>query len=126
MKTLFALAALAFLTPSAAFAGMFDNQRFKPCDNVPPLSARAQPTVDFRIDRLDTGTIMEACNLKSEKYPNGVLYGCTFQTAAGWQIFLNNDMDAREAACVLLYEKAHLPPNSWQDPVMESMVEAAH
>jgi hypothetical protein len=63
------------------------------------------------------------CHKDAERM-TAVLYGCTYQhdsTLAGNAIIiLNADLSPADRACVLIYEQAHLEPDSWFDPVMEA------
>jgi hypothetical protein len=103
-------------TPACAnFAGV----PLQPCDNRPPASAQRPVSVAFSIFTVPGRAMFAVCNKVAGAL---VIYGCAFPATAGRPavILLNADQDASERACTLTYEKAHLPPNNWQDPVMES------
>jgi hypothetical protein len=57
------------------------------------------------------------------KQPGSIMLGCTFLPSpkhAAAIIFINAEETPAERACTMTYEKAHLPPNNWVDPVAEA------
>lgn len=94
-----------------------------PCDNLPPPSAWAPPTVAIEIDIAPAAMMTAWCH-KDPAKTFAVLLGCTYQadvTPTGKaEILLSDALNPSDRACILLYEKAHLPPNNWFDPVMEA------
>jgi len=106
--------ALASTPACAGFAGV----PLQPCDNRPPLTAQQPVSVAFSVLTVPGRDMFAVCRKLASTV---VIYGCTFPATASRpaMILLNADQDTSERACTLLYEKAHLPPNDWQDPVME-------
>jgi hypothetical protein len=117
MRLALGVACWAALACSPAFAA-FDGVPLQPCDNRPPASARQPVAVAFSVLTVPGPAMFAVCNKAAAAL---VIYGCTFPASAGRpaMILLNADQNARQRACTLLYEKAHLPPNDWRDPVME-------
>lgn len=37
-----------------------------------------------------------------------------------WRILISDFLSPEDHACVLMYEKAHLPPNNWMDEAWEN------
>lgn len=99
----------------ASFGGV----PLQPCDNRPPVTAQRPVNVAFSVLTVPGQAMFAVCRKMASAL---VIYGCTFPATGGRpaMILLNADEDASQRACTLLYEKAHLPPNDWQDPVMES------
>jgi hypothetical protein len=96
-----------------------------PCDpaTMPPAWARQPPSVTTYVYTDPAWRMAADCHKDAERM-TAVLYGCTYQhdsTLTGNAIIiLNADLSPADRACVLIYEQAHLPPNSWFDPVMEA------
>jgi len=91
----------------------------QPCDNRPPQTALLPVAVPLAIFMIPGADMFARCR----KQPNGlVIYGCTFQASGDHPatVLINADQTPDERACTLAYEEAHLPPNSWYDPVMEA------
>ena len=116
LRALAACALLLFAEPANAF---FPGQTFQPCGKMPPASARRPVTDKVLIFDIPNEKMAAKCN----KVPSAnALYGCTFLANSKHPavIFLNASLNPEERACTLIYEKAHLPPNNWLDPVEES------
>jgi len=104
---------------SSSASAHFDGRSLQPCDNRPPVRAQRPVTVPMMVLTVAGKDMFAQCH----KQPaDMVIYGCTFLPTATQPAFvlINADQDATERACTLLYEKAHLPPNNWLDPVMEA------
>ena len=101
--------------PALAFPGLGR----QPCDDPPPQSAQQPVTDPVLTFTIPNEKLAARCN-----FGPIVVFGCTFLATAKHPaiIFLNSDLTPVERACTLLYEKAHLPPNNWQDPVMERAI----
>lgn len=116
MKTILttAIALLALASPALADG---------PCQNLPPLSARQAPTVPMDVYTAPAARMVSWCH-KDASRMHVILYGCTYQADVTPShralILLSDALDATERACVLQYEEAHLPPNNWEDPWVES------
>lgn len=101
-------------TPALAFPGVLQ----QPCDSPPPGSAQ-QPVI---------GTVWvytipnDQMNARCNKGAGPVMFGCADLANARHPalIFLNAELSPAERDCTLIYEKAHLPPNNWVDPVAEA------
>ena len=109
------VAAMLHAGPAAAFptAGL------QPCDDPPPLSAQRSVTDPVLIFTTPSRLMAAKCH-----FGPIIVHGCTFRATAEHVaiIFLNADLTPEGRVCTLLYEKAHLPPNNWQDPVMERAI----
>lgn len=119
------LTAATLLLSAGPALAFFPGSRLQPCDNVPPLSAQQPTTVKIDVYTVPTAQMRAACGLESGV---PIIYGCASRrhNDGVWQLVFNSDMDANELACTETYEFAHLPPNNWQDPVMEAGVQHAH
>jgi hypothetical protein len=97
-----------------AFPGPFT----QPCDMVPPASAQRPVKERFDVYDVPDREMIQRC----KAVPGPPIYGCTFLGHGHGPsvILLNDHLTPKERACTLLYEKAHLPPNNWQDPAVES------
>lgn len=143
MKTLLAAGALCALLTSPALA-YFPGQIVQPCDNVPPKSARQPVSVQTRIYDTSNADMLDIMGadpaLPDQLYGLSMplivagglhtLHGTVLdlndpavKAAKIWVIYLNEEMTAKERACTLLYEKAHLPPNNWADYAIEGWVD---
>jgi len=104
---------------STSAVAHFDGRQYQPCDNRPPSTARQPVTVPTLVLTVPGADMFTECR----KQPaDMVIYGCTFLPSGDRPalVLINGDQDASERACTLIYEKAHLPPNNWMDPVMEA------
>jgi hypothetical protein len=115
MKAL-ALLLMLVSTPAMAFPGGGSPQ---PCENPPPKSAQAPVTVPIEVYVVPSANMSEWCH----KEPGAIMLGCTYLPSpkhAAAIILINATETPAERACTLIYEKAHLPPNNWFDPVAEA------
>lgn len=91
--------------------------------NMPPFHVRT-PTVRTDIYMAPAEQIVAWCHKDPRMQATVILNGCTYQastTRTGHAIVILSDaLDDHDRACVLTYEFSHLPPNNWQDPVMEA------
>lgn len=89
------------------------------CSALPPLSARQEPTVKYDVYRLSAEDIQKYCGATGPKFT-----ACAVSPYKGhpdgWAIFITSPLSDRDYDCVLMYEKAHLPPNNWIDPRWEN------
>lgn len=104
--------------PALAFPGLGR----QPCDDPPPQSAQQPVTDPVLTFTIPNEKLAARCN-----FGPIVVFGCAFLATTKHPaiIFLNADLTPGERTCTLLYEKAHLPPNNWQDPVMERAISNA-
>jgi len=84
---------------------------------IPP-SYRAEPTVPYTAHTIPTALLNSKYCADADA---GEVVGCTYTLDAGknWIIVIADSVSAEDHACVLAYEKAHLPPNCWGDPKAE-------
>ncbi len=110
------LASLLVASPALAFPGLTES----PCDQSPPKSAQKPVTELFIVYDVPGDDMNNQCNKK----PGPILFGCTVFSDGDHPdlILLNDKLTAAEKVCVLLYEKAHLPPNNWADLAVESLL----
>ena len=92
------------------------------CNHLPPVQFRQTPTVPIDIVEAPPQYIVSWCH-KDPKM-TAILLGCTYQADITPDhhgvIVLNAALSEADRDCVLTYEKAHLPPNNWHDPVVEA------
>jgi hypothetical protein len=78
-----------------------------------PADKRAAPTVEYNVVFLDQNQVRHMCGYEwaaSRDY----LWGCASDEGDGlWNIYVEKRLDEMNRACVILHEKAHLPPNLW-------------
>lgn len=109
----FAVAALCVLGLTAPSAAA------ETCRGVPmpPVAKRAEPTVPYDQTLVSAKTMAEYCG--TELHPSPA--GCAYETRKGhFQILVRDTLPLEEFACVVAYEKSHLPPNNWFDPSIET------
>lgn len=88
-----------------------------PCHAIQaiPKESRQVPTEEWRLYKLPLSQLQLTCH-------NMDATACSYKNKTGpWNVLVPNDYysDA-ELACVIEYEKAHLPPNYWGDPKIET------
>jgi len=84
-----------------------------PCGGAPPMSARKPPTVPYRIYAMPSARVQTLC-AHGERIR--FVWACEYPQADGSAIIvINGEVSKKEQACLLVYEKAHLPPNNWFD-----------
>ena len=85
--------------------------------NIPP-AYRAEPTVPYKAYTIPSALLNSKYCADPE---SGEVVGCTYTLDEGksWIIVIGDSVSAEDHACVLAYEKAHLPPNCWGDPDAE-------
>lgn len=112
------LAALILLAAAApAVAGDFSL-----CNYVPPAGKQQPVTVTVSIVLTPTADMHATCGYTWEQKP-GELGACSMPNPddpTEWFLVLDADLSTKEQACVLIYEKAHMPPNNWLDPAVET------
>jgi len=110
--SLIVLALLSFVTPAGA-EGLY----CVALKAIPKLF-RAEPTVPYTAYTISSDLL----NTRYCADPDaGEVVGCTYTLDDGksWIIVIADTVSAEDHACVLAYEKAHLPPNCWGDPGAE-------
>lgn len=121
MNRLLVTLAISIALCTGALAGdrIIAGQLRQPCDNPPPASAQRPYNP---LDKVIIHTASPQAISKFCARPSSYLYGCIMQpspTDRVYVIYLNSLLNAKERACTLIYEKAHL--NGWFDPVVEAM-----
>ncbi|MDR3474503.1 MAG: hypothetical protein P4M09_22870 [Devosia sp.] len=92
------------------------------CDNLPPIDKMRTPTNPFNVSLVSQSDLIRLCGLSGP----GVRGACAVpdnmdwkhHATVHWSIYL--DKDDPEQDCLLTYEEAHLAPNNWFDPLVES------
>lgn len=112
-------AAVAFLTIAIpALASDISKYTDEPCSVLPPIEARQKPNVPYSIMyALSDGELQFVCGPSRHH-----LLACAVppnNDDANWMIVLPRGLSKQDAACLLMYERAHLPPNNWYDPDWE-------
>lgn len=93
----------------------------RPCEDLPPTSARAEPNVPYEIVRQHSDEVQISCGGPFAR----VATACAKQLdpfSLDWVIYIDNAIPHEDYLCVLAYEKAHLPPNNWADQNWETYV----
>lgn len=114
-----ALCVLA-LTGSASADYVLKGQFRAPCSQPPPEWARVEPTVPYSVTALPQATVQRVCTKGLKVYQP--ITACTFtkpDKTGNYPIYISNFLSTTDYACVLTYEKAHLPPSNWKDQVWE-------
>jgi hypothetical protein len=106
MKLALAAMACLLVTPSLAYHG-------EPCHaDYIPRDMRAEPTVPYEVYNWPYEDVQDWCG----QFVRGgsEFRGCVFDQGNGIRVVLIDDALSDEMkACVLLHEKAHMPPNNW-------------
>jgi hypothetical protein len=92
------------------------------CLDMPPMTARQEPVVPYIVTRSSRLATEVICDWDKKGYE---AMGCTIKPPSihskdHWYIAIDNSLSPEAFDCTLIYEKAHLPPNSWGDPKVES------
>jgi hypothetical protein len=116
------IAVIAFCLVGLAYPALAESPCVaKPGFIPPPKAAQRTPTAPYKIIKLDSFSLQIICKAP-ETNP---FVGCAIPPPSAnsndkWIIALDEKLTGRSLACVMLYEKAHLPPNLWADPHMET------
>lgn len=110
------------LMVSPALADFILKGQFRaPCKMTPPAYALNEPTVPFDLFVWPQSKVQRVCANGAKTYQP--ITACAMPPGrAGnnrWFIAMSSFLDDADYACVLVYEKAHLPPNNWQDQAWE-------
>lgn len=91
----------------------------------PPATALHKPSVPYAIQIIPRAEVHLRCG------PNGTrdVTACTYpdewpNVHGHWTILISDDLSRIEHACVVRYEKSHLPPNFWGDAAIEDAATA--
>lgn len=125
MRAAIVLTTLALcLTPAAAGFNRSGEYR-EPCLDLPPIDKRAEPTVQFRLIELPTAELQTRCGGPFSR----IVIACSRQedpfNPGDWVVIIDADMPAADKACVVLYQKAHMPPNNWVDREREQFLKGS-
>lgn len=78
-----------------------------------PLDKRAEPTVEYYVIDLEQNQLRHMCSYDwaaSRDY----IWGCASNEGDSvWNIYVEKRLDQANHDCVVMHEKAHLPPNLW-------------
>ncbi len=86
----------------------------------PPISARGEPSVAYTIHLIPRAKVHAICGPHGTRDVTACANPDDWQKPAGhWSVVISNDLPRAELACVVRYEKSHLPPNYWGDPGIE-------
>lgn len=120
------LTALLAIAASPALADYYLNGQLRsPCRSLPPEDKRAEPTVPYVVRDHSFEEIQYHCAEKHGITVHQPITACVPRHPAEngvFDIWMPNYLSDEDYACVLLYEKAHLPPNNWQDSAWEDSV----
>lgn len=101
---------ILIVTVSPALAGW--------CDFAPPADKRTPPSVPFYDIAYPPDEMGAACFDAS--VPSEMIGACAYPVASPdakggiiWVIPHRDDLDDAEYECVIMHEKAHMPPNNW-------------
>jgi hypothetical protein len=113
------LAATAAMTCSASADYILRGQLRAPCHDLPPLSAQQEPTAVYMVETYPQRTVERLCAGGRTLFQP--ITACAIRPTADmpWRLLVSSFLSKIDRACVLLYEKAHLPPNNWQDQAWE-------
>lgn len=86
---------------------------------TPPPEYRNEPSVAYKIFDQPSEMLDETCH--TDGGPPGFIGACAEEVVSAqeqppgfWIIYIRNDVSAEDRECILLHEKAHLPPNNWE------------
>lgn len=116
-----ALCALA-MTSSANADYILKGQFRAPCKMTPPPYARHEPSVPYTVETLPQPQAERRCTAGKMELAQPMT-ACAMPPGwvgnANWIIVVSDFLSPADLACVMIYEKAHLPPNSWIDKAWE-------
>lgn len=114
-----ALCVLA-LTGSAEADYVLKGQYRAPCKQLPPIAARQEPNVPYRVYVWSQSKVQRVCGQGKKLFQP--ITACSMRPGtyeATWVIATSSFLSKTDGACVMLYEKSHLPPNDWLDQAWE-------
>jgi hypothetical protein len=114
----FAVAALCVLAlTGSASARMLSVPGDSVCGQLP--KHMAHPSVTYSVANLDQKALNFACS--GDKNATPPFVACTYPVNKDhWSVLVLNSLPLDEVACAVHYEEAHMPPNYWGDPKMET------
>lgn len=79
-----------------------------------PVQFRQKPTVDWHVYAMPLDKVRAQC-------ADDRFLACAIKvTDDRWKILIDKRIVGKERDCVVQYELAHLPPNFWGDPKVET------
>ncbi len=92
-------------------------------DYLPPIDKMQEPTVPYDVTLVTNAHMNKLCGISGANrgacaVPDNMDFA--HHTTVHWSIYLNDLSLTSDRQCNLLYEKAHLPPNNWFDPSVET------
>ncbi len=114
-----ALCVLA-LTGSASADYVLRGQFRAPCNQQPPAWARVESTIPYSVNVLPQASVQHICAHGAKLYQP--ITACAFTKpgkGGDYPIYISDFLSKTDFACVLTYEKAHLPPSNWKDQAWE-------
>ncbi len=107
MRSLAAAVFFGMTSVASAFAGN------PVCDFI-PLDKRAEPTVRYEVIALPNHNLRFMCSFDLPQ----PMWGCASEEADDhWLILVDDRLEGENLRCVILHEKAHMPPNNWTHPL---------
>ena len=86
--------------------------------SMPPQSVRQEPGVEYDVRRVSFRRLQKLCSPTGSGIAE--TWGCAYQNKdSSWTILLSASLTPEQYSCMLVYEKAHLPPFYWADPGIE-------
>lgn len=111
MKMFKTIALLSALLITPTFAA--DTCRGVP---MPPLDKRVEPNVPYTIKWVPHSEVSARCAVAKYAHPHACAFpDPTKKSPTAWTILISDNMSRTDRACVVIYEKAHLPPNLWEN-----------
>lgn len=105
------LATIAMLWASPALAWTW-------CNAIPaPVELTLPPTVPFKVWHVPREELVTVYCYpgQMDAYHMATFGGCEREVSDGFHfIYIRDDVSPAEQECILIHEKAHLPPNNWK------------
>jgi hypothetical protein len=112
-NVLTACAVILLATPALAGSSRY-------CTFQPPHWARQEPTVAYVVRKVPTELGMKYCWTKRRDFTACAIDPAT--PGGAYMIVIDDSVPPDGLACVMTYEKAHLPPNNWIDKKWEKTI----
>lgn len=121
-RSMLTAALVCFVTPALAISPDLLSAYGTLCGVLPPISARQKPAAPYLVQHLDSFGIQVLCGGGRAKH---TITACAIPPPSTnspdhWIIAITDGLSKKDEACVLIYEKAHMPPNNWIDPAWEA------
>lgn len=92
-----------------------------PCNGVPPLppvSEWREPSVPYVVRSMSVAEVQGYCSGGKPLYQP--ITACAARIHGNWTIAIVDILSDADRSCVLVYEKAHMPPSNWKDQDWEN------